>query len=168
MPHHFFSWLVSWFWFSSRRLFGFAGEQLFRTHPGDNWGPEESRCVVGRRVGVYGVCALRAFADGLIYYFFFILVTERINLTDNELGGKIPKEIGNLVGVQVLGLGRNEMDGEVPKELGNLVELGEYSIVSWSVMVNINVLVPFFLTHSLTHCDCTPLMNESRHPRSGI
>ena len=49
-------------------------------------------------------------------------VTE-LDLTENQLSGEIPPELGNLVSLTLLLLGFNELSGEIPPELGNLVSL---------------------------------------------
>ena len=44
-------------------------------------------------------------------------------LSDNQLSGRIPAELGNLINLQELGLGGNQLSGEIPAELGNLTNL---------------------------------------------
>ena len=44
-------------------------------------------------------------------------------LSDNQLSGEIPAELGNLANLQELGLGGNQLSGEIPAELGNLTNL---------------------------------------------
>ena len=46
-----------------------------------------------------------------------------INLHDNQLSGNIPSELGNLTNLQSLPLGNNQLSGEIPSELGNLTNL---------------------------------------------
>ena len=46
-----------------------------------------------------------------------------LNLSENELSGEIPPELGNLSNLQHLFLFRNELSGEIPPELGNLSNL---------------------------------------------
>ena len=43
---------------------------------------------------------------------------------DEELSGEIPKELGQLTGLQSLYLHSNGLSGEIPKELGQLTGLG--------------------------------------------
>ena len=46
-----------------------------------------------------------------------------LNLSENELSGEIPPELGNLTNLQGLYLSGNQLSGEIPPELGNLSEL---------------------------------------------
>merc|ERR1711991_677741 len=46
-----------------------------------------------------------------------------INLSNNQLSGQIPKEIGNLIQLTYLGLYNNQLSGQIPKEIGNLIQL---------------------------------------------
>lgn len=57
---------------------------------------------------------------------FVPLVTERLQLTMNDLTGTIPSTIGLLTDLVVLGLGRNQFRGALPFVLGNLESLGKY------------------------------------------
>ena len=54
-------------------------------------------------------------------------VTELL-LSENQLSGEIPTELGNLTNLEWLGLGRNRLSGEIPGELGGLVNLQELSL----------------------------------------
>ena len=47
----------------------------------------------------------------------------RLILSENELDGAIPAELGNLANLEYLFLGDNTLDGEIPPELGNLANL---------------------------------------------
>ena len=44
-------------------------------------------------------------------------------LSENELSGEIPPELGNLVNLIYLRLDGNQLSGEIPPELGNLANL---------------------------------------------
>ena len=46
-----------------------------------------------------------------------------LNLSENELSGEIPPELGSLSNLQHLFLFRNELSGEIPPELGSLSNL---------------------------------------------
>ena len=50
-------------------------------------------------------------------------VTE-LSLSENELSGEIPAELGNLSNLESLWLGYNQLSGEIPAELGSLAKLG--------------------------------------------
>ena len=47
----------------------------------------------------------------------------RLSLGGNQLNGKVPPELGNLVNLTSLELYGNQLSGEIPPELGNLVNL---------------------------------------------
>ena len=47
----------------------------------------------------------------------------KLHLQGNQLSGEIPPELGNLTGLQSLGLSFNQLSGEIPPELGNLASL---------------------------------------------
>ena len=47
----------------------------------------------------------------------------RLDLSNNELTGEIPSELGNLSNLQDLLLDENQLTGEIPSELGNLSNL---------------------------------------------
>ena len=50
-------------------------------------------------------------------------VTE-LSLSENELSGQIPAELGNLSNLESLWLGYNQLSGDIPAELGSLANLG--------------------------------------------
>ncbi|XVE91872.1 hypothetical protein REPUB_Repub01dG0048700 [Reevesia pubescens] len=51
---------------------------------------------------------------------------EYLDLSYNELRGKIPEEIGEMVALQVLELAHNQLSGEIPPSLGQLRNLGVF------------------------------------------
>ena len=50
---------------------------------------------------------------------------ERLSLTRNQLTGDIPPELSLLTNLQLLALGGNQLSGEVPSSLGNITNLEE-------------------------------------------
>ena len=51
-----------------------------------------------------------------------------LDVSDNQLVGPIPAELGNLTALTNLSLGDNSLLGEIPPELGNLIELTTLSL----------------------------------------
>ena len=47
----------------------------------------------------------------------------RLSLSENQLTGEIPAELGNLFNLQELSLNENQLTGEIPPELGRLSNL---------------------------------------------
>ena len=53
---------------------------------------------------------------------------ETLRLSDNQLRGTIPPELGNLTNLEVLNLFENRLSGTIPSELGNLSNLGALAL----------------------------------------
>ena len=47
----------------------------------------------------------------------------KLNLSDSELTGEIPKDIGKLMNLQELDLSNNQLTGEIPEDIGKLMDL---------------------------------------------
>ena len=56
-------------------------------------------------------------------YVYSVEDTTSLNLSDNQLTGSIPSEIGNLTNLTMLYLYSNQLTGEIPPEIGNLTNL---------------------------------------------
>ncbi len=52
----------------------------------------------------------------------------QLNLRDNNLGGSLPAELGNLSNLSIIGLARNSLSGSLPDSLGNLSGLTKLSL----------------------------------------
>lgn len=52
----------------------------------------------------------------------------RLNLSGNNLQGKLPEELGGLAGLEILHLSTNQLTGRIPAELGNLSKLKSLSL----------------------------------------
>ena len=53
---------------------------------------------------------------------------ERLGLTNNQLAGEMPAELGNLTGLNSLSLNVNQLSGGIPAELGNLSVLSSLNL----------------------------------------
>ncbi|CAN6549722.1 unnamed protein product [Malus baccata var. baccata] len=51
---------------------------------------------------------------------------EYLDLSYNQLRGKIPEEMGDMIALQVLELSHNQLSGEIPASLGQLKDLGVF------------------------------------------
>ena len=50
-----------------------------------------------------------------------------LNLRDNQIGGEIPQEIGQLIHLRQLILAHNKIKGTVPTNMKNLTKIGSTS-----------------------------------------
>jgi Leucine-rich repeat (LRR) protein len=61
--------------------------------------------------------------------YYSIEYTTEINLSNGELTGEIPPELGNLTNLESLNLFNNQLTGEIPPQIGNLTNLN--TLVLW-------------------------------------
>lgn len=71
-------------------------------------------------------------------------------MTENDLVGEIPSEIGMLSNLQELELGKNELSGPIPSELAGLAALRKFERMSTSRWI-LNV-AEYYLTENLFPC----------------
>lgn len=83
---------------------------LYEATGGDNWTDNTNWCSDKPLSEWYGI----DFWDGHV---------KNINLTDNNLTGQIPEQLGNLTGLEYLFLLSNNLEGNIPESLGNLTYL---------------------------------------------
>jgi Leucine-rich repeat (LRR) protein len=82
-------------------------------------------------VGNQDMCSCGFEDDDVVYLWgncYSIEYTTEINLSDRELTGSIPSEIGNLTNLTNLTLYNNQLTGSIPPEIGNLTNLTELDL----------------------------------------
>ena len=119
---------------------------LYNATDGTNWAQSEN-WLSGRPVGEwYGVTTE---ADGRV---------TGLELSNNELSGEIPPELGKLANLTSLSLAYNALSGEIPPEVGKLVNLTSLDL-SWnrlsgsipSELVNLHKLSVLYLAGNQIH-----------------
>ena len=88
---------------------------------GDNWTRNDKWLSDAPISEWYGVHGRRAYVQGRLYEAPSPII--ELVLDNNNLRGRIPPELGQLVGLEQLYLSRNQLSGPIPPELGNLSNL---------------------------------------------
>ncbi|KAI4373183.1 hypothetical protein MLD38_011339 [Melastoma candidum] len=68
----------------------------------------------------------RMYSGPILSMFTRYQTLEYLDLSYNQLSGKIPDEFGDIVALQVLELSHNQLSGEIPQSLGQLKNLGVF------------------------------------------
>ncbi|XP_021293405.1 serine/threonine-protein kinase BRI1-like 2 [Herrania umbratica] len=68
----------------------------------------------------------RMYSGAVLSLFTQYQTLEYLDISYNELRGKIPDEIGEMLALQVLELAHNQLSGEIPSSLGQLRNLGVF------------------------------------------
>ena len=69
--------------------------------------------------------------NGLLFYFgVLVVLTERLILSRNGIGGEIPTELGALSSLNELRLAGNNLEEGIPTELGQLESLSKSNFLS--------------------------------------
>ena len=93
-----------------------ALEALYDATNGANWSSNDNWKTDEPLGQWYGV---RTNSDGRV---------TRLDLSENQLSGTIPAEIGNLTSLTDLLLGRNQLSGMIPAEIGSLTSLQDLEL----------------------------------------
>ncbi len=93
---------------------------LYNSTKGDNWRNNENWNLTATPT----IETLSQW-EGVRYY---KLSLTHLNLENNNLRGPLPKELGSLSQLDVLGLRDNHLDGNIPKELGQLKKISLVSL----------------------------------------
>lgn len=104
---------------------------LYKATDGDNWTNNENWCSDKPLDEWYGIQTNQKNGGNVI----------SIHLSENNLNGTIPEEIGYLTQLYWLALDRNHLTGEIPKSFSNLVNLGFISLISNNLSGKLDVII---------------------------
>ncbi|KAL9260711.1 Serine/threonine-protein kinase BRI1-like 2-like protein [Drosera capensis] len=68
----------------------------------------------------------RLYSGPILSLFTRYQTLEYLDISYNQLGGRIPDEFGDMVALQILDISHNQFDGEIPSALGKLKNLGVF------------------------------------------
>lgn len=68
----------------------------------------------------------RMYSGPILSFFTKYQTLEYLDVSYNELHGKLPDEMGEMIALQVLDISHNQLSGEIPSSLGNLKNLGVF------------------------------------------
>ena len=123
---------------------------LYTSTNGDQWQNNENWLVTVRPCEWHGVtCDQDEYVKSLV-------------LSQNQLSGTIPAELGNLAGLTSLDLSHNSLSGNIPPEVGNLKQLVHLNLSNNRINGEVQQILASLT--SLTHLDLHANQFEGQFP----